>query len=139
MNKNEAVFEWLKQYEGFQYLMFNFATAQTNYQAMLPYPTDYLVYEDVTGAKIREYTFAVSHFKHFTNLPNTTENIDNMEEVQKFLNWIDKQDEESNYPDFPSNCKIEYVKNLNNIPTVTKSSNNLAQFYSQIKIRYIEK
>lgn len=139
MSKSEAVFLWLKQYSGFKNLYFNFSIGNIENNVMVPYPTDYLVYEDVTGAKIRNYIFAVSHFKHFTNLPHTDENIDNMEEVQKFLDWIDEQEDIHNYPIFPSNCVIEYIKNLNNIPTVTKSNNNLARFYSQIQIRYIEK
>lgn len=139
MRKNEAVFEWLKTYEGFNNLYFNFSIGTANNNVMIPSPNDYLDYEDITGAKIRYYTFAVSHFKHFTNLPNTRENIDNMEEVQKFLDWIDEQNKNNNYPDFPSNCKIEFIKNTNNIPTVTKSNNNLARFYSQIQIKYIEK
>lgn len=139
MNKSEAVFNWLKTYESFNNLFFNFSIGKNNNTSMIPNPNDYIDYEDIAGNKIRYYTFAVSHFKHFTNLPNTKENIDNMEQVQKFLDWIDEQDKKKNFPDFPENCTIEYVKNINNIPTVTKSNNNLARFYSQIRIKYIEK
>ena len=59
-------------------------------------------------------------------------------EVQKFLDWIDTQDNAKNYPIFPDNCKIEYIKNLKNLPTTTAINNNLARFYNQIQIRYIE-
>ena len=137
-NKNKAVFEWLKTYDGFKNLYFNFSIGENNTVSMLPAPTDYLDYVDITGAKIRYYNFVVSHFKHFTNLPNTNLNVDNMEEVEKFIDWIDEQDKKRNYPTFPDNCTIEYIRNLNNIPTVTKSNNNLARMYSQIQIKYIE-
>lgn len=137
-NKDKAVFDWLKTYEGFNNLYFNFSICKANNVAMLPTPTDYLDYEDITGSKIRYFIFSVSHFKHFTNLPNTKENLDNMSEVEKFLDWIDEQNRIGNFPTFPDNCTIEYIRNLNNIPTVTKSNNNLARFYSQIQIKYIE-
>lgn len=139
MSKNKAILDWLKTYEKFDKLFFNFSIGNNKNAVMIPAPNDYLDYQDITGAKIRYYTFAVSHFKHFTNLPNNKENLDNMNEVQDFLDWIDTQNKNKNFPLFPSNCTIEYVKNLNNIPSVTKTNNNLARFYSQIQIKYIEK
>lgn len=138
MNKNQAVYNWLKTYNKFSNLLFNFSYGTNKNTTMLPQPNDYIDYEDITGSKVRYYTFSISHFKHYTNLP-TTENIDNMEEVQEFLNWVDEQNRNKNFPKFPENCTIEYIKNLTDIPNVSKSNNNLVRFYSQIQIKYIEK
>lgn len=138
MNKNQAVYNWLKTYNKFKNLLFNFSYGTNKNTTMLPQPNDYIDYEDITGSKVRYYTFSISHFKHYTNLP-TTENIDNMEEVQEFLNWVDEQNRNKNFPKFPENCTIEYIKNLTDIPNVSKSNNNLVRFYSQIQIKYIEK
>lgn len=138
MNKNQAVYNWLKTYNKFENLFFNFSYGTNKNNTMLPQPNDYIDYEDITGSKVRYYTFSISHFKHYTNLP-TTENIDNMEEVQEFLNWVDEQNRNKNFPKFPENCTIEYIKNLTDIPNVSKSNNNLVRFYSQIQIKYIEK
>lgn len=138
MGKLEAVYNWVKTYEGFKNLDFNFSIGKNNNNVLIPSPNDYVVYEDITGSKIRHLTFSVSNYRHLSNLPNTKDNLNNMEEVQKFLDWIDTQNKEKNYPEFPDNCTIEYVKNLNNIPTTTGMNNNIARFYSQIQIRYIE-
>lgn len=138
MGKLEAVYNWVKTYEGFKNLDFNFSIGKNNNNVLIPSPNDYVVYEDITGSKIRHLTFSVSNYRYLSNLPNTKDNLNNMEEVQKFLDWIDTQDKEKNYPEFPDNCTIEYVKNLNNIPTTTGMNNNIARFYSQIQIRYIE-
>ena len=138
MTKLEAVYTWLKTYPGFKNLDFNFGISKNNNSVLIPAPNDYVVYEDITGRKIRHLTFSVSNYKHLSNLPNTKDNLDNMEEVQKFLDWIDTQDNAKNYPIFPDNCKIEYIKNLKNLPTTTAINNNLARFYNQIQIRYIE-
>lgn len=138
MNKTEAVYNWLKSYDGFNNLYFNFSIDKNNTSVMIPSPSDYLLYEDISGVMLRNYIFSVSHFKHLTYLPNK-ENIDNMEEVQKFLDWIYNQNKIHNYPEFPESCNIDYIKNINNIPKLSKTNNNLVMFYTQIQIQYTEK
>ena len=138
MGKLEQVYNWIKTYSGFKNLYFNFGVAKNNNTILIPAPNDYLVYEDITGAKIRLLTFSISHYRHLSNLPNTTDNLDNIEEVQKFLDWIDTQEKEKNYPILDDNCTVEYIKNLSDLPTTTATNNNLSRFYSQIQIQYIE-
>ena len=68
MTKLEAVYTWLKTYSGFKNLDFNFGISKNNNSVLIPAPNDYVVYEDITGTKIRHLTFSVSNYKHLSNL-----------------------------------------------------------------------
>lgn len=139
MDKNTAVFEWIKDCPVLKNLFFNFGTAEEGEANFIPIPTDYTVKTDIFGFETKHYDFAVSSFGFVddTSLEGV-ENLADLESLQSLSEWIKKQNRERNFPDFGANCNIEKITAIQNIPASLRMQ-NISKYLSQFRIIYEER
>ena len=138
MDKNKAVFEWLKSCPVFDKLFFNFGTAKENTAAFIPIPTDSTVKRDVLGNETKHFDFAVSSFGMVDDTSlDGIENAKDMNVLQQLAEWIKEQNRNRNFPDFGSSCFIENVTVNQNIPASLRMQ-NISKYLQQFRIIYEE-
>lgn len=138
MDKNKAVFEWIKECPVFKKLFFNFGTAKENEANFIPIPTDSTVKTDIFGNETKHYDFAVSSFGMVDD--TSFEGIDNMADMaslQSLTEWIKAQNRERNFPDFGAKCSIEKISVVQNIPASLRMQ-DISKYLSQYRIIYEE-
>ena len=139
MDKNKAVFEWIKQCPVFERLFFNFGTSEENTSTFIPIPTDSTVKTDIFGNETKHYDFAVSTFGAIDDITfEGSENITVMNLMQQLTEWIKLQNREKNFPDFGAKCFIEKISVNQNIPASLRMQ-NISKYLSQYRIIYEER
>lgn len=139
MDKNKAVYEWIKQCPVFERLFFNFGTAKENTSTFIPIPADNTVKQDIFGNKTKHYDFAVSTFGTIDDITfEGTENIAAMNLLQELTEWIKQQNRERNFPDFGDKCFIESISAVQNIPASLRMQ-SISKYMSQYRILYEER
>ena len=87
----------------------------------------------------KEYGFSIIITKSYsTNVDNV--NLEAMNFAQKFMEWVEAQDKAKNYPQFPENCEIRGMENLQNMPNLASINREagLARYMIQCKLIYFE-
>ncbi len=139
MDKNNAVYEWIKQCPVFERLYFNFGTGRENTSIFIPIPTDSTVKTDIFGNETKHYDFAVSTFGTVDDITfEGAENIAAMNLLQELTEWIKQQSRERIFPDFGKKCFIEKITVNQNIPASLRMQ-NISKFLSQYRITYEER
>jgi len=138
MDKNQAVFGWIKTYPGIGRLYFNFGVAQDGNQSFVPNPTERIVKRDVLGNETKHYDFAVTAYRSISTEAGTDENILDYCGVSEFIAWVNEQNKSKNYPDFGDGCYIENIECLQNIPAQSGVDGELAKYMIQCRITYEE-
>ena len=139
MDKNKAVYEWIKECPAFKKLFFNFGTAKEGEANFIPIPTDSTVKTDIFGNETKYYDFAISSFGMVDD--TSFEGIDNMADMaslQSLTEWITAQNRERNFPDFGAICFIEKISVVQNIPASLRMQ-DISKYLSQYRIVYEEK
>lgn len=140
MDKNKAVFEWLKECPVFDRLFFNFGTAKENTSTFIPVPTDFTVKRDIFGIETKHYDFAVSIFGKVDDITfDGAENISDMNSLQQLTEWIKAQNKEHKFPDFGENCYIDEISVVQNIPASMRMMQNISKYLSQYRVIYDER
>ena len=139
-DKNQAVLDWLKTYPGISALGFNFGTAEDGACNFIPAPSDNVIRTYIDGSALKHYTFAVTWYKDFaSDAFAAAENLADTKAIEAFMAWIDDQNASKQYPSFPSECQIEAIRNLQDIPSTSGyDSNRLAKYMVQVRIEYID-
>lgn len=138
MNKNEAVFKWIKKCPAFKKLFFNFGTAKKNTADFIPVPTDYTVKADVLGNETKWYDFAVSVFGSVDDTSfDGSENFADTASLENLTEWIKQKNRERDFPDFGENCTVEKVTVIQNIPASMRIQ-NISKYLAQYRIIYEE-
>lgn len=136
MDKNKAVFEWIKQCPAFERLYFNFGTADEGTCTFIPVPVDRTVRKDIFDNETKQYDFAVSSFGFVDDTTfDGIENAESMAFLQQLTEWIEQQNKEQNFPDFGENCFVEKIEAVQNIPASLRMQ-NISKFLSQYRITY---
>lgn len=136
MDKNKAVFEWIKGCPVFERLYFNFGTADVGTSTFIPIPTDRTVKKDIFDNEIKQYDFAVSSFNFVDDATfDGAENIEGMALLQQLTEWIEQQNIEKNFPDFGEKCFVEKIEAVQNIPASLRMQ-NISKYLSQYRITY---
>ncbi len=139
MDKNKAVFEWIKECPVFERLFFNFGTAKENTSTFIPIPTDSTVKTDIFGNETKHYDFAVSSFGTVDDITfEGAENITEMNLLQQLTEWIKQQNRERKFPDFGNKCFIDKITVNQNIPASLRMQ-NISKYLSQYRIIYEER
>ena len=137
-NKNKAVWDWIKTYNGVDKLFFNFGEIGDNSSTIVPVPSDAVIKTDICGNKVRNYIFGVSVYKTLDSIiPFGVDNLNAFGEVGEFMQWVDEQNRKANFPDFGEMCVIDEVKCIENNPTTSKAG-EIAKYFFQVKITYTE-
>lgn len=140
MDKNKAVFEWLKECPIFERLFFNFGTAKEKTSTFIPVPTDFTVKRDIFNTETKHYDFAVSVFGRVDDITfGGEENISDMNLLQQLTEWIKVQNKERKFPDFGENCYIDEISVVQNIPASMRTMQNISKYLSQYRITYDER
>lgn len=139
IDKNTIMWNWIKQFTGYDKLYFNFGEATDNNCIFIPMPSDYFIVKYIDGSILRHYEFAFTYFKDIDTIPFGTSNITSYSLVQSFMNWIDTQDKQRNFPIFDNTIIVQKISNLQNMPNLAGQSNELAKYMCQVRLEYVEK
>lgn len=138
MDKNSAVFEWLKSCPVFNKLFFNFGTAEAGTSTFIPIPNDYTVKKDIFDIETKHYDFAVSSFDFVDETSfDGSENITAMNSLCELTEWIKTQSRNRNFPYFGSECSIEKITVIQNLPASLRMQ-EIAKYMAQYRIIYEE-
>lgn len=139
MDKNKAVYEWIKKCPVFDRLYFNFGTSKENTSIFIPIPTESTAKTDIFGNKTKLYDFAVSSFGSVDDITfEGAENIASMDFLQQLTEWVETQNKSNNFPDFGNDCFIEKITVIQNIPASLRMQ-NISKYLTQYRITYEER
>lgn len=139
MDKNKIVLDWLKEFENFDKLYFNFGDVEHGAMAFIPTPTDRVIKTDILGNQTKLYKFAVTAFLTFDTIPNSSSNLVDYSQLQLLINWVSERNKNKIFPDFGKDCEVEKIESLQNVPQIAGQNENIAQYLMQFQITYIEK
>lgn len=88
----------------------------------------------------KEYAFTIQITKPYS-CDSDDLNLEVMNFVQSFMDWLEEQNKKKNYPEFPDNCQIKKMENLQNMPNLAgiNAKEGLARYMIQCKLIYFEK
>ena len=68
-------------------------------------------------------------------------NLTAMNFAQAFMDWLEEQNKKRNYPEFPNNCQMKKIENLQNMPNLAgvNAKEGLAWYMLQCRVVYFEK
>ena len=139
-NKNQAVWEWLFTCSEISDLFFNFGASANGNTIVGTTAAERVVKAFINGSSVRQYDFAIIQFKPAnTQTPNNTENVTIMFDVEAVMQWVDTQAIARNFPAFPSDCQIQKIENLNNMPVVAGQDELGAKYMFTVRITYLER
>lgn len=88
----------------------------------------------------KEYGFSIIITKSYSTDEDDL-NLEAMNFVQAFMDRLDQQNRKRIYPEFPGNCQIRKMENLQNMPNLAgiNTQAGLAQYMIQCRLIYFEK
>lgn len=140
MTKYEGLVTFLKQYPPLnEILYFNKTQEIADTSSVNTVYSDYAVQEYTCGNSDREFVFAIKQMKQYDSAGTSGINRKTMEEVQAFMDWIDEQNKKRNFPEFPDNCFVYKIENLQNMPEIAGTNDQgLAEYMFQCRVCYTE-
>ena len=140
MTKYEGLVTFLKQYPPLnEILYFNKTQEIADTSSVNTVYSDYAVHEYTCGNSDREFVFAIKQMKQYDSAGTSGINRQTIEEVQAFMDWIDEQNKKRNFPEFPDNCFVYKIENLQNMPEIAGTSDQgLAEYMFQCRVCYTE-
>lgn len=143
MTKHEAMAAYFKKKVlelGGDCLTFNNSQEEPNSFSFVTNYSDKVRKKYVRVGAEKEYGFTIIIVKPYSTHEDDL-NLVAMEMAQEFMDWIDAQDKEKNYPEFPDNCQIKKMENLQNMPNLAgiNSEAGLARYMLQCRLIYFEK
>ena len=140
MTKYEGLVTFLKQYPPLnEILYFNKTQEIADTSSVNTVYSDYAVQEYTCGNSDREFVFAIKQMKQYDSAGTSGINRQTMEEVQAFMDWIDEQNKKRNFPEFPENCFVYKIENLQNMPEIAGTNDQgLAEYMFQCRVCYTE-
>lgn len=141
MTKFEAVFEYLKKYPPlYDILYFNKTQEYAETTSVNTVYSDYAVQEYTCGNSDREFIFAIKQMKTYDASGTSGINRQSIADVQAFMDWIDEQNANKNFPEFPENCTVYKIENLQNMPELSGTNDQgNAEYMFQCRICYTER
>ena len=138
-NKHLAMWNWLYQNKNISDLFFNFSTDKNGATVIATGSGDTVVKQYMGNSSLRNYDFSIIQFKPVNSeIPNNSENATIMFDVEAVMDWIKKQNEDRNFPEFPSNCMIQKIEVLNNMPSVAGQDQAGAKYMFQCRVVYTQ-
>ena len=136
-DKNAAMLEYLRQYDGLQsFLYFNVVESDAGKVALQTVYGEAWEKKFVRGHGIKQWDFALVRIAPAdTGTSNT--NANETQEMQKFMDWIDAQNKTQNFPKFDG-CKVLSIENLQNMPNFAgiNTDEGTARYMVQCRVRY---
>lgn len=139
VNKHLALQEYIQAFVEDNHLNFEAITMIPNYRAIVPTYGEYVIKEDILGAKYKQYDFMFIAIENF-DLGTGNKNTSNMNLIDSFIEWIETQEANKNYPDFGANTSeytIMPLQNMANLALVDESTGT-AKYMLGCRINYKE-
>lgn len=120
-------------------LNFNFSPGSADSFGLVTNYADKVVKEFINGDARKAYGFSILITKCFSTYEDDL-NLEAMNFAQAFMDWLDEQNRKKEYPDFGSDCEIEKIEALQNMPNLAgiNAEEGYARYMVQCRILYIE-
>lgn len=151
MDKNQAIIDYLLTCPQLASspLYFNYGEGADGSKELVTVSNDVSTHRPyIDGSVAKRYTFTLIDFRSMTSnpIPKVTgysgENVVDMLDVQGIIDWVTQQNDLRNFPNFGTDCVIEEIKALSNIPNLngvdTSAKPILAKYSVSIQIDYID-
>lgn len=121
------------------YLGFNFSAEKNGGISFITNYSDKIIKRYVRIGAEKEYGFSIIIVRPFSSYQDDL-NLMAMNFAQAFMDWIDDQDQKGIYPDFPANCQIKRMENLQNMPNLSgiNLKEGVARYMLQCRVVYFE-
>lgn len=117
---------------------FNFSTESPDTISFVTSYSDKIRKKYVRAAE-KEYGFSIIITKSYSTHEDDL-NLEAMNFAQAFMDWLDQQNRKRIYPEFPGNCQIKKMENLQNMPNLAGITQaGLARYMIQCRLIYFEK
>lgn len=142
MTKHDAVKAYfepkVKEIAG-NVLNFNFSLECTDSIGLVTNYADKTVKEFINGDARKAYGFSILITKSYSTYSDDL-NLEAMNFAQTFMDWLDEQNCKKEYPDFGSNCEVEKIEVLQNMPNLAgvNAEEGTARYMVQCRILHIE-
>lgn len=142
MTKHDAIkvfFEEKVQELAGDFLHFNFSPESPGSIAFITNYSDKVRKKYIRIGAEKEYAFTILLTEPYS-ADGDDINLRAMNFAQAFMDWLDAQDKAGNYPEFPENCKIKKMENLQNMPNLSGVDTQawVARYMLQGRIIYFE-
>lgn len=120
-------------------LHFNFSPDSPDSFALVTNYAEQVVKRFINGNARKAYGFSILVTKNYSTSGDDL-NLECMNFVQGFMDWIEEQNQGKEYPDFGSNCEVEKIEVLQNMPNLAgiNAEEGTARYMVQCRILYIE-
>jgi len=120
-------------------LHFNVSPESKNSISFVTNYSDRIRKRYVRGSE-KEYGFTIIINKEYSTYADDL-NLEAMNFAQAFMNWLEGQNRKKIYPQFPENCQIKKMENLQNMPNLAGANmmEGLARYMIQCRVIYFEK
>lgn len=121
-------------------LNFNFSPESKDSIAFITNYSDKVLKKHMRSGAEKEYGFSIIITKSYSTDADDL-NLEAMNFAQALMEWIDAQNKLGNYPEFPENCQIKKMENLQNMPNLAgiNPKEGLARYMLQCRVVYYEK
>ena len=147
-DKHKAVIEYLQTCPEIAKnpLFFNFSEKQNNNQLFATFADSIETEQSfIDGSRLLKYTFTIIIYKSVAynplvnNLPD--ENLDELIDIQSIVDWIETQNDNYVFPNFGTDCVIDSIEPLTNIPYTDNVEGDvqpaLAQYSLGIRVSHL--
>lgn len=143
MTKHEAVKEYFEQKVielVDKNIRFNFSPETKDNISIITRYSGKDIKKYINGDSKKEYGFAIIIVKQYSEDLDDL-NMESMNFSQAFMDWMDQQNRNKIFPDFGSDCEVEKIENLQNMPNIAEINEKagLARYVIQGRILYTEK
>ena len=120
-------------------LGFNYSQEEPDAVAFVTNYSDKIRKKYIRAAE-KEYGFTIMITKPYSSNADDL-NLEAMNFAQEFMDWLEEQNKKKNYPEFPENCQIKKMENLQNMPNLAgiNYEEGLARYMVQCRLIYFEK
>lgn len=131
MNKSipSALWEWFAGCAQIARLFFNFGGDGSGDTVIAP-SSDTLLEDYIDGSQSRQYAFELYRTLPLTTDPNDDGNVRMLEDVESVLQWVHEQNDDGNFPEFPSGCTVDSI-------SVLEDMNGYVSMVDQSTARYM--
>ena len=138
-DKSQALWTFISKYPGIPgALKFNSITEFVNDTGLIPVSSESVIESYTDGSSKREYIFAIAQMRVYDEGTSET-NIISLFDMQKFMDWIIEQGNAGSFPDFGSDCFIESIEALQNMPDLSGHNEQMvAKYMFQCRIIYYQ-
>ncbi|MCU6762284.1 Uncharacterised protein [uncultured Roseburia sp.] len=121
-------------------LTFNFSPESPDSIAFVTNYSDKVLRKNIRVGSEKEYGFSIIITREYSTFTDDL-NLKAMNFAQAFMDWLDSQDKIKSYPEFPDNCQIKKIENLQNMPNLAgiNAKEGLARYMLQCRVVYFEK